>query len=99
MMEEESKPFEVDDHHEDDTQPDPDENLMLEQGNGRVWLVKVKPSHCLGLWPSLPASIHIHPFPISADTDSQRADAEVSLATLVGYKRRRCTPSHNKDIP
>ena len=27
---------------DDDHLPDPDENLMLDQGNGRVWLVKVR---------------------------------------------------------
>ena len=26
---------------DDDSQPDPDESLIMESGNGRVWLVKV----------------------------------------------------------
>ncbi len=39
--EDEKKPFDAEAGHEDDTQPDPDEHLMLDQGNGRVWLVKV----------------------------------------------------------
>jgi transcription initiation factor TFIIF subunit beta len=38
VQEDEKKPFLEDDV---ETQPDPDEHLMLEQGNGRVWLVKV----------------------------------------------------------
>ena len=36
------KQFDADGIHDDDTQPDPDEQLMLDQGNGRVWLVKVR---------------------------------------------------------
>lgn len=41
-VEDEHKSFEsVDAPHEEETQPDPDEELMLDQGNGRVWLVKV----------------------------------------------------------
>jgi len=39
--EDEKKPFDAEAGHEDDIQPDPDEHLMLDQGNGRVWLVKV----------------------------------------------------------
>ena len=37
--EEEKKPFDAE--ADEDSQPDPDEHLMLDQGNGRVWLVKV----------------------------------------------------------
>lgn len=33
-------------HEEDDSQPDPDESLMMDAGNGRVWLVKVSISRC-----------------------------------------------------
>ena len=40
-MEEDKKRFEPEVSHEEDTQPDPDEELMLDRGNGRVWLVKV----------------------------------------------------------
>jgi transcription initiation factor TFIIF subunit beta len=40
-LDDERKPFEVEVVHEDETLPDPDEQLMLDQGNGRVWLVKV----------------------------------------------------------
>jgi transcription initiation factor TFIIF subunit beta len=36
------KPFdELGAQNDDDSQPDPDEHLMLESGHGRVWLVKV----------------------------------------------------------
>ena len=42
MVEDEKKPFDAEHAgHDDDAQPDPDENLMMESGNGRVWLVKV----------------------------------------------------------
>lgn len=35
------KPFDAETAPDEDSQPDPDEHLMLDQGNGRVWLVKV----------------------------------------------------------
>lgn len=40
-VEDEKKPFDAEGMQEEDAQPDPDEQLMLDQGNGRVWLVKV----------------------------------------------------------
>jgi hypothetical protein len=40
-VDDEKKHFDVDGPHDDDALPDPDEQLMLDQGNGRVWLVKV----------------------------------------------------------
>lgn len=40
-VEDEKKPFDAENPEEEDSQPDPDEHLMLDQGNGRVWLVKV----------------------------------------------------------
>ena len=40
-VDDEKKPFDAE--VEEDSQPDPDEQLMLDQGNGRVWLVKVRP--------------------------------------------------------
>lgn len=38
---EEKKTFDAELGGDEDSQPDPDEQLMLDQGNGRVWLVKV----------------------------------------------------------
>ncbi len=39
----EKKPFEAElGGNDEDSQPDPDEHLMLDQGNGRVWMVKVQ---------------------------------------------------------
>lgn len=41
-VEDEKKPFDAEQaDHEDGVQPDPEETLMMETGNGRVWLVKV----------------------------------------------------------
>lgn len=38
----EKKPFDAElGGQDEDSQPDPDEHLMLDQGNGRVWMVKV----------------------------------------------------------
>jgi transcription initiation factor TFIIF subunit beta len=42
--EDEKKPFDaLGAHNDDDSQPDPDEHIMLESGHGRVWLVKACP--------------------------------------------------------
>jgi len=42
IVEDEKKTFDAENAQDDDAQPDPDEHLMLDQGNGRVWLVKVR---------------------------------------------------------
>lgn len=48
--EDDKKPFDVELGHDDDSQPDPDETLMLDQGGGKCWLVKVGLScNCLPL--------------------------------------------------
>ena len=44
----ETKPFDaLGAQNDDDSQPDPDEHIMLESGHGRVWLVKVCPKTTL----------------------------------------------------
>lgn len=40
-VEDDKKRFDPEVPHDEDTQPDPDEELMLDRGNGRVWMVKV----------------------------------------------------------
>lgn len=41
-VEDETKPFDAENApHDEDSQPDPNESLMMDAGNGRVWLVKV----------------------------------------------------------
>ncbi|KNZ76077.1 Transcription initiation factor IIF subunit beta [Termitomyces sp. J132] len=53
------KPFDAEVRDDDDAQPDPDEELMLEQGNGRVWLVKV-PKFLLARWAAIDAEgVHL----------------------------------------
>lgn len=43
MMEDEKKPFDAEvGQNEEDAQPDPEEPLAMDQGHGRVWLVKVR---------------------------------------------------------
>lgn len=39
--EDDKKQFASEAPNEEDTQPDPEEELLLDRGNGRVWLVKV----------------------------------------------------------
>ncbi|OCH89685.1 hypothetical protein OBBRIDRAFT_652886 [Obba rivulosa] len=52
-MEEDTKHFDaVHAANEEDNQPDPDESLMMETGNGRVWLVKI-PKHLMEKWSSI----------------------------------------------
>ncbi|KAJ7714478.1 transcription initiation factor IIF, beta subunit-domain-containing protein [Mycena maculata] len=53
------KPFEVGVDGEDDAQPDPDEQLMLDQGHGKVWLVKI-PKFLLERWTAINAEdVHL----------------------------------------
>jgi transcription initiation factor TFIIF subunit beta len=50
-VDDEKKPFdELGAQNDDDSQPDPDEHLMLESGHGRVWLVKVCKNHSFNLF-------------------------------------------------
>ncbi|KDR76159.1 hypothetical protein GALMADRAFT_247378 [Galerina marginata CBS 339.88] len=51
-IEEEKKPFDAETAHDEDAQPDPDEHLMLDQGNGRVWLVKI-PKFLMERWSAI----------------------------------------------
>ncbi|CAA7268482.1 unnamed protein product [Cyclocybe aegerita] len=51
-VEDEKKPFDAETTQEDDAQPDPDEHLMLDQGNGRVWLVKI-PKFLMERWAAI----------------------------------------------
>ena len=44
VVEDDKKAFEAETAQDDDSQPDPEEHLMLDQGNGRIWLVKVRKS-------------------------------------------------------
>ena len=48
---EDTKP-DVDVKIEEDVQPDPDETLMMDQGNGKVWSVKL-PKHLMESWSSM----------------------------------------------
>ncbi|KIL62436.1 hypothetical protein M378DRAFT_1055660 [Amanita muscaria Koide BX008] len=54
------KPFEAElGGQDEDSQPDPDEHLMLDQGNGRVWLVKI-PKFLMERWSSIEADdVHL----------------------------------------
>ncbi|KAF7972440.1 hypothetical protein HWV62_18018 [Athelia sp. TMB] len=59
VAEDEKKPFEAEGPAEDETLPDPDEELMLDSGNGRVWLVKV-PKHLMERWSAIDAGgVHL----------------------------------------
>lgn len=51
-VEDEKKPFDAEGNDDEDAQPDPDEHLMLDQGNGRVWLVKI-PKFLLERWAAI----------------------------------------------
>ncbi|GJE89928.1 transcription initiation factor IIF subunit beta [Phanerochaete sordida] len=59
-VEDEKKPFDAENgQHDEDAQPDPDESLMMDAGNGRVWLVKI-PRHLMELWSSIDAeNVHL----------------------------------------
>ncbi|KAJ6551580.1 transcription initiation factor IIF, beta subunit [Mycena capillaripes] len=58
VVDDEKKPLDAD-NAEDDAQPDPDEQLMLDQGHGRVWLVKI-PKFLLERWTAINAEdVHL----------------------------------------
>ncbi|KAJ6504268.1 transcription initiation factor IIF, beta subunit [Mycena vitilis] len=58
VVDDEKKPFDVD-TADDDAQPDPDEQLMLDQGHGKVWLVKI-PKFLLERWTAINAEdVHL----------------------------------------
>ncbi|KAI9456862.1 hypothetical protein BJY52DRAFT_1275057 [Lactarius psammicola] len=49
-VDDEKKPFDAfGGHNDEDSQPDPDEHIMLESGQGRVWLVKI-PKFLMERW-------------------------------------------------
>ncbi|TCD63740.1 hypothetical protein EIP91_004991 [Steccherinum ochraceum] len=57
--EDEKKPFDDEKHNDEDTLPDPDEPLMMDAGNGRVWLVKI-PRYLMEKWSSIDAEdVHL----------------------------------------
>ncbi|KAF5349725.1 hypothetical protein D9756_008950 [Leucocoprinus leucothites] len=58
-VDDEKKPFDAEAGNDDDAQPDPDEHLMLDQGSGRVWLVKM-PKFLLERWTAVSAEdVHL----------------------------------------
>ncbi|KIY72452.1 hypothetical protein CYLTODRAFT_417851 [Cylindrobasidium torrendii FP15055 ss-10] len=57
--EDKKQPFDEDAPNDDDHQPDPQEHLMLDQGNGRVWLVKI-PKALMERWSAVNAEdVHL----------------------------------------
>ncbi|KAG5645115.1 hypothetical protein DXG03_006929 [Asterophora parasitica] len=52
VVDDDKKPFDAETQDDEDSQPDPDEHLMLDQGNGRVWLVKI-PKFLLERWTAI----------------------------------------------
>jgi transcription initiation factor TFIIF subunit beta len=57
-VDDEKKPFDaLGSQNDEDSQPDPDEHIMLESGHGRVWLVKVSIHRSLDLSPLLSPAI------------------------------------------
>ncbi|TFK31732.1 transcription initiation factor IIF, beta subunit [Crucibulum laeve] len=60
IVDDEKKPFDAENARDDeDSQPDPDEHLMLDQGNGRVWLVKI-PKFLMERWSAINAEdVHL----------------------------------------
>lgn len=51
-LEDDKKKFDTEGPPDEETQPDPEEELMLDRGNGRVWLVKVRRIPAEALRPS-----------------------------------------------
>jgi transcription initiation factor TFIIF subunit beta len=90
-VDDEKKPFdEVGAQIDDDSQPDPDEHLMLESGHGRVWLVKVCKNYSFKAF-----YVQQHPSQIPKFLMERwsKFDAEgVRLAKIRIYKPQSATP-------
>ncbi|PCH39350.1 hypothetical protein WOLCODRAFT_141199 [Wolfiporia cocos MD-104 SS10] len=71
MVEDDSKQFDsVNGGQDEDNQPDPDETLMMETGNGRVWLVKI-PRYLMEKWSGIDAEgIHLATIRVYHDAPS-----------------------------
>ena len=91
-VEDEKKPFdELGAQNDEDSQPDPDEHLMLESGHGRVWLVKVCKNRTFDVFcvQQLPAP----QIPKFLMERWSKFDAEgVRLAKIRIYKPQSATP-------
>ena len=59
VVDDEKKSFDAEIVQDDDSQPDPEEHLMLDQGNGRIWLVKI-PKFLMERWSAINAEdVHL----------------------------------------
>jgi len=57
--EDEKKPFDAEGQDGEEALPDPDEDLVLDKGNGRVWVVKI-PKHLMQRWRNVTAEdVHL----------------------------------------
>ena len=86
-VDDEKKPFDaLGGQNDEDSQPDPDEHIMLESGQGRVWLVKVR-THAALYSPQLHNNSHL---------PSQ--DPEIPNGALVQIRRRGRTARQDSDL-
>ncbi|KAJ7250577.1 transcription initiation factor IIF, beta subunit-domain-containing protein, partial [Mycena rebaudengoi] len=69
VVDDDKKAFDVDAPGDEDAQPDPDEQLMLDQGHGRVWLVKI-PKFLLERWTQINRE-DVHLATVRVYTDSK----------------------------
>ncbi|TFK61103.1 hypothetical protein BDN72DRAFT_478369 [Pluteus cervinus] len=77
--EDEKKPFDAENGQDEDAQPDPDEQLMLDQGSGRVWLVKI-PKNLMERWASVDAEgRHLATVRVYTNTDNANRKPRIIL--------------------
>ena len=85
----ERKPFEHEDaiKDEEETQPEPDEQLMMDQGSGRVWSVKVLSMHncLLETGVDIPSRVQVPKHLMEAWSMVEKDD--VQLATIRVYNK------------
>ncbi|KAJ7065975.1 transcription initiation factor IIF, beta subunit [Mycena belliarum] len=92
----EKKPFEVD-AADDDAQPDPDEQLMLDQGHGKVWLVKI-PKFLLERWTAINKE-DVHLATIRVYNEPGRARMFLFLPPNADPTKKQTPPPPNQSRP
>ncbi|KAL0953202.1 hypothetical protein HGRIS_004457 [Hohenbuehelia grisea] len=95
-VDDDKKPFEPEAGQEEDSQPDPDEQLMLDQGNGRVWLVKI-PKFLMERWSAINAEdVHLATIRVWHDVE---APNEKKRTRIVLFLPPNVDPENPSDTP
>ncbi|KAF7324874.1 hypothetical protein MKEN_00529500 [Mycena kentingensis (nom. inval.)] len=96
---EDKKAFAALDGADDDAQPDPEETLMLDQGHGRVWLVKI-PKFLLERWTAInKEDVHLASIRVYSNPSNGRHRMFLFLPPNIDPKNRQTPPPQNPNRP